>query len=60
MILAPTCEVLALAFHNCRAGMRIIAFIAHQATIERILLHLGAPTEPPPTGPARAPSLLTR
>ena len=33
--------------------MRIIAFVADAAPIERILIHIGEPPRPPPIAPAR-------
>ena len=38
--------------------MRVIAFIVEPAVIERILTHVGEPTEPPAVLPARAPPQL--
>jgi len=35
--------------------MRLIAFIMEPVVIEKILLHIGEPTEPPVVLPARAP-----
>ena len=35
--------------------MKIVAFITEPDTIERILDHIGEPTEPPPISPARDP-----
>jgi len=35
--------------------MRIIAFIEQPEVIEKILSHLGLPTDPPRPRPARAP-----
>jgi hypothetical protein len=35
--------------------MRIIAFVLDPPVIERILRHVGEPTEPPATLPARPP-----
>ena len=45
----------ALACPRCDGRMRFIAVIRDRAVIERILLHLGLPHEPPPTARARAP-----
>jgi len=36
--------------------MRIIAFVLDRPTIERILDHLGEPTQPPRVLPARSPT----
>ena len=35
--------------------MRLIAFIMEPPVVEKILLHIGEPTEPPAVLPARAP-----
>ena len=35
--------------------MKIVAFITEKDTIEKILDHIGEPTEPPPISPARDP-----
>ena len=35
--------------------MRIIAFVTEAAPVQRILAHIGEPTEPPPIAPARGP-----
>ncbi len=40
---------------NCGQPMRIIAFILDPPVIERILTHVGEPTEPPALLPARSP-----
>jgi hypothetical protein len=40
--------------------MRIIAFLTEAAPVERILLALGEPTEPPPIAPARPGAALLR
>ena len=45
----------ALACPRCDGRMRFIAVIRDRAVIERILLHLGLPHEPPPIARARAP-----
>ena len=33
--------------------MRLIAFVTEAAPVQRILVHIGEPTEPPPIAPAR-------
>ena len=35
--------------------MKIISFITEPEPINKILRHIGEPTEPPPLSPARAP-----
>jgi hypothetical protein len=35
--------------------MRLIAFITEPEQVQRILLHIGEPTTPPPISPARSP-----
>ena len=37
--------------------MRLIAFITHSADIRKILVHIGADSEPPHISPARGPPL---
>jgi hypothetical protein len=37
--------------------MRLVALIEQRAAIERILTHLGIPTEVPASRPARAPPI---
>jgi len=39
------------------ANMRVIAFITDAAAIRDILVHLGEPTAPPRSAPARGPPL---
>jgi hypothetical protein len=39
---------------ECRGRRRLLAFILRPSAIERILSHLGLPTEPPKMHPARA------
>jgi hypothetical protein len=55
MLLARIYEVLPLVCPRCSSPMKLIAFITHGPTIERILDHLGLPTQPPPIAPARDP-----
>ena len=49
-----------LACPRCGGRLRLIALIEEAAVIERILRHLGVPTEIPAPRPARAPPLSTR
>jgi uncharacterized protein YbaR (Trm112 family) len=44
-----------LACPRCGGRLRVIALIEEAAVIDRILRHLGLPTEPPAPRPARAP-----
>ena len=44
-----------LACPRCGGRLRLIALIDHAPVIERILRHVGLPTEVPAPGPARAP-----
>jgi uncharacterized protein YbaR (Trm112 family) len=46
-----------LACPRCGGRLRLLALIEEAAVIERILRHLGLPTEIPATRPARAPPL---
>ena len=46
-----------LACPRCGGRLRLIALIEEAAVIERILRHLGLPTEIPAPRPARAPPL---
>jgi hypothetical protein len=46
-----------LACPRCGGRLRLIALIEEAAVIERILRHLGVPTEIPAPRPARAPPL---
>ena len=39
----------------CRGEVKVISAILEKRTIEKILRHLGLPTEPPPIYPARPP-----
>ncbi len=43
---------------KCGEPMRIIAFVLDRPTIERILAHIGEPTQPPEVLPARSPPQL--
>lgn len=53
LMLARIFECLPLACPNCGEPMRIIAFILDRPVIERILTHIGEPTEAPKVWPAR-------
>jgi hypothetical protein len=44
-----------LACARCGGRLRLVALIDHAATVQRILRHLGLPTEVPEPRPARAP-----
>ena len=55
MLLARIYECLPLACPRCGEPMRLIAFILEPPVVEKILLHIGEPTEPPAVLPARAP-----
>lgn len=46
-----------LACPRCGGRLRLIALIEEPAVIDRILRHLGVPTEIPAPRPARAPPL---
>jgi len=51
-------ECLPLRCPKCGEPMRIIAFVLDRPTIERILDHIGEPTQPPKVLPARSPPQL--
>ena len=55
MLLARIYECLPLTCPKCGEPMRLIAFIMEPPVVEKILLHIGEPTEPPVVLPARAP-----
>jgi hypothetical protein len=55
MLLARIYECLPLACPKCGQPMRLIAFIMEPPVVEKILIHIGEPTEPPAVLPARAP-----
>lgn len=44
-----------LACPRCNAPMLVLAFITDSAVVQRILRHLGIPTDPTPLAPARCP-----
>lgn len=50
-------EILPLRCMLCGADMRIAAFITEAPAVNTILGHLGEPTSPPETAPARGPRL---
>ncbi len=54
-MLARIYECLPLVCPRCGEPMRIIAFILDRPVIERILEHVGEPTEAPSVLPARSP-----
>ncbi len=55
LLLARIFECLPLLCPRCGEPMRIIAFMLDPAVIERILPHIGEPTEAPPLWLARGP-----
>ena len=55
LLLTRIYECLPLQCPNCGQPMRIIAFVLDPPVIERILRHVGEPTEPPANLPARSP-----
>ena len=55
MLLARIYECLPLTCEKCGQPMRLIAFIMEPPVVEKILSHIGEPTEPPLVLPARAP-----
>ena len=55
LLLVRIYECLPLLCPNCSQPMRIIAFIQDPPVIEKILHHIGQPTQPPEVLPARAP-----
>jgi len=46
-----------LACPRCGGRLRLVALIDEAAVVQRILRHLGLPTEVPEARPARAPPL---
>ena len=58
LLLVRIYECLPLRCPKCGEPMRIIAFVLDRPTIERILDHLGEPTQPPRVLPARSPPQL--
>jgi hypothetical protein len=55
LLLVRIYECLPLICPRCGEAMRIVAFIQDPPVIERILHHIGEPTEAPQVLPARAP-----
>ena len=55
LLLTRIYECLPLQCPRCGQTMRIIAFVMDPPVIERILRHVGEPTEPPAILPARSP-----
>jgi len=58
LLLVRIYECLPLRCPKCGEPMRIIAFVQDRPTIERILDHIGEPTQPPKVLPARSPPQL--
>ena len=58
LLLVRIYECLPLRCPKCGEPMRIIAFVLDEPTIERILAHIGEPTQPPVVLPARSPPQL--
>jgi hypothetical protein len=58
LLLVRIYECLPLRCTKCGEPMRIIAFVLDRPTIERILDHIGEPTQPPVVLPARSPPQL--
>jgi hypothetical protein len=48
-------EIDVLVCDHCGGRRRIIAFVTETAVVQKILVHLGLPHEPPPIAPARPP-----
>ena len=57
MLIARIYEVLPLICPLCGGEMKIIAFITERTEVQKILAHLGEPTEPPKQAKARDPPL---
>jgi hypothetical protein len=57
-LLRRTFEIDILACTDCGNRLRLVATIEDRRVIERILLHLGLPTDPPAAAPARPVSWL--
>jgi hypothetical protein len=55
LLLVRIYECLPLRCPKCGEPMRIIAFVLDRPVIERILEHIGEPTQPPAVLPARSP-----
>jgi Putative transposase len=54
-LLARIYNITPLICPNCHADMQTIAFITEASTIQKILRHIGEPTQPPTTSSARSP-----
>ena len=54
-LMARTFGLDVLACPRCGGRLRLVALIEQRAVIDRILRHLGLPTEPPAPRPARPP-----
>jgi Putative transposase len=54
-LMRRTFDVDVLACPHCGGRLRLLALIEQARTVERILRHLGLPTEVPAPAPARAP-----
>jgi hypothetical protein len=54
-LLRRTFEFDILACPDCGGRLRLVAAIEKRALIEKILAHLGLPTESPSPAPARSP-----
>jgi len=48
-------EIDVLVCEHCGGRREIIAFLTETRVVQKILAHLGLPTEPPPVAPARPP-----
>ncbi len=55
LLLVRIYECFPLRCPKCGEPMRIIAFVLDRPTVERILAHIGEPTEAPAVLPARSP-----
>ncbi len=58
LLLVRIYECLPLRCPQCGEPMCIIAIVLDRPTVERILEHIGEPTEPPKVLPARSPPQL--
>ncbi len=58
LLLARIDEVFPLLCPKCGGEIRMIAFLTETSAVRKILLHVGEPTLPSPTAPARGPPLL--
>lgn len=57
ILMARIYEIFPLSCPDCGGQMRIIAFIEDIEPVQRILNHIGEPTEAPPIHPARSPPI---